>query len=57
MAQIDMAVAVEVDAVLDIRRRQKLRLADLAGIGADQITQGKIAALEDLERRDQLALE
>ena len=52
-----MAVAVEIDAILDIGRRQKLRLADLAGIGADQVAQRKIAALDDLQRGDQLALE
>ena len=52
-----MAVAVEIDAVLHIRRRQELRLADLAGEGADQIAQRQIAALHDLQRRDQFALE
>src|SRR6516165_5785924 len=57
MAQIDMAVAVVVDAVLDVRRRQKLCLADLAGIGADEIVQRQIAALDDLQGGDKLALE
>ena len=57
MAQIDMAVAVVVDAVLDVRRRQKLCLADLAGIGADEIAQRQIAALDDLQGGDKLALE
>ena len=52
-----MAVAVEIDAVLDVGRRQKLRLADFAGEGADQVVQGEIAALHDLQRRQQLALE
>ena len=52
-----MAVAVEVDAVLDIGRRQKLGLADLAGKGADQVAHRQIAALQDLQGRDQLALE
>src|SRR5229473_7296660 len=50
VAQIDAAVAVEIDAVLDVGRRQKLRLPDFAGIGADQVAQGKIAALHDLQR-------
>ena len=57
VAQIDAAVAVEIDAVFDVGRRQELRLPDLAGIGADQVTQGKIAALHDLQRREQFALE
>ena len=52
-----MAVAVVVDAVLDVGRRQELGLADLAGKGADQIAQRQVAALHDLQRRDQLALE
>src|SRR3954463_3887534 len=57
VAEIDMAVAVEIDAVLDVGRRQKLRLADFAGEGADQVAQGKIAALHDLQRGQQFALE
>ena len=52
-----MAVAVVVDAVLDVGGRQKLGLADLAGIGADQVAQRQVAALENLQRCDQLALE
>ena len=52
-----MAVAVEIDAVFDVGRRQELRLADLAGIGADHVADAKIAALRDSERRQQLALE
>jgi len=40
VAEIDTAVAVVVDAVLDIGGRQKLRLADLARIGADQVALG-----------------
>ena len=55
--EIDAAVAVEIDAVFDIGRRQKLRLSDFAGKGADQIPQRKVAALEDLQRREQFALE
>lgn len=57
VAQVDMAVAVEIDAVFDVGRRQKLRLADFAGEGADHVAQGQIAALHDLQRRQQLALE
>src|ERR1700750_1342213 len=55
--EIDMAVAVEIDAVLDVGRRQELRLTDLAGEGADQVALRKIAALDDLQRRQQFALE
>ena len=48
VAQIDAAVAVEIDAVFDIGRRQKLRLADFAGKGADEVALGEIAALLSL---------
>src|SRR3569623_1028614 len=51
-----MAVAVEIDAVLDVARRQKLRLTDLTREGADQIVEPQIAALHDLQRREQLTL-
>ena len=47
-----MAIAVVVDAILDVGRRQELRLADLARISADQVAQRKIAAIEDLQRGD-----
>ena len=52
VAQIDVAVAVEVDAVLDVGRRQELGLADLAGIGADQIARaaGRRAARSSARR-------
>ena len=48
MAQVDTAIAVVVDAILDIGRRQELRLPDLAGISADQVAQRQVAALHDL---------
>lgn len=57
VAQVDMAVAVVVDAVFDVRAGQELRLADLAGEGALEIVQGQVAALHDLQGGDQLALE
>ncbi len=57
MAQIDVAVAVVVDAVLDVGRGQELGLADLAGKGALEIAQRQVAALQDFQRGDQLALE
>src|SRR5438477_194452 len=56
VAQIDVAVAVEIDAVSDVGGRQKLRLADFAGEGADQVAQRQIVALHDLQRRQQFAL-
>src|SRR4051812_44918962 len=57
VAEIDVAVAVEIDAVLDVGGGQELGLADLAGIGADQVAQRQVTALHDLQRREQLALE
>jgi hypothetical protein len=56
-AQVDAAVAVEINAVLDVGRRQELGLADLARIGAEHIAQRQVAALRDLQRRNELALE
>ena len=57
VAEIDMAVAVKIDAILDVGRRQELRLPDLAGVGADQVAQRQVAALEDFQRRDEFGLE
>src|ERR1700719_199069 len=56
VSEIDMAVAVIIDAVFDIGGWQKLRLADLPRIGADHVAQRKIAALDDLQRGEKLAL-
>src|SRR6266567_1829828 len=56
MPEIDTAVSVIIDAVFDIGGRQKLRLADLPRIGADHVAQRKIAALDDLQRGEKLAL-
>src|SRR5260370_1967788 len=50
------AVAVIIDGVFDIGGRQKLRLAGLAGMGADHVAQRKIAELDDLQRGEKLAL-
>src|ERR1700680_1701823 len=52
-----MPIAVIIDPIFDVRGRQKLRLADLARIGTDQVAQGKIAALDDLQRSEKLTLE
>src|SRR5258706_15057220 len=46
--EIDGTVAVIVDAIFEVRGWQKLRLAELARGGADQVSQDKIAALDDL---------
>lgn len=51
-----MPVAVGIDAVLDVAGRQKLRLADFPREGADEIALREIAALENLQRREKLAL-
>src|SRR4029078_5634381 len=42
VAQSEVAVAVILDAVLDVGRRQKLRLPDLAGIGTDRVAQQQV---------------
>ena len=52
-----LPIAVIIDTIFDVRRGQKLRLADLARIGANQVAQRKIAALDDLQRGEKLALE
>src|SRR5689334_1244553 len=52
-----MAVAVKVDAILDVGRREELRLPDLAGVSTDEIAQRQIAALENFQRCNQLGLE
>src|SRR5258705_7684886 len=57
VAEIDVAVAVEIDAGFDIGRRQDLRLADLAGVSADHVVEAKVAALHDLHGGEQFALE
>ena len=56
MPQVDVTVAVVVDPVLDVGRRQELGLPDLARIGADHVVQPQVAPLQDLERSQQLTL-
>src|SRR5258708_30845947 len=46
--EIDVSVAVIVDAIFHVRGWQKLRLADLACVRTDQVAQKKNAALDDL---------
>ena len=46
--EIDVPVAVIVEAIFHVRGWQKLRLADLASVGTDQVSHVKIAALDDL---------
>ena len=52
-----MAVAVVVDRIVEIMRRQELRLAEFAGPGADHLGRREIAAVDDLQRGDGLVLE
>src|SRR5262249_41792347 len=47
-SEIDASVAIIIDAIFDVGGRQKLRLADFASVGTDQLALGKIAALENL---------
>jgi hypothetical protein len=49
VAKVDSSVAVIVDAVFDVGRRQELGLADLARIRADQLALREIATLDDLQ--------
>ncbi len=52
--QVDTPVAVIVDGVVEIARRQELRLPDLTGPRADHAGRAHVAAIDDLQRRDQL---
>ena len=52
-----MAVAVIIDRIVEIMRRQKLRLAELAGPRSDHLAGREIAAVDDLQRGDRLLLE
>ena len=51
------AVAVIVDGVGEVMRRQELRLAELAGPRADHLARRQVAAIDDLQRGDGLVLE
>jgi hypothetical protein len=57
MAQIDATVSVEIDSVFDVGGWQELGLPDLAGIGADEVAQRQVAAHQNVQRGDELALE
>ena len=52
-----MAVAVVIDRIVEIMRRQKLRLAEFAGPRSDHLACREIAAIDDLQRGDGLLLE
>ena len=52
-----MAVAVIVHRIVEIMRRQKLRLPEFAGPGADHLGSRKIAAVDDFQRGDGFLLE
>ena len=55
--QIGVAVAVVVDGEAEVGRRQELGLAQLAGVGAAHLAEREVAALQEAQRREQLALE
>jgi hypothetical protein len=57
MAQIDATVSVEIDSVFGVGGWQELGLPDLAGISPDELAQRQVAARQDVQRGDQLALE
>ena len=52
-----MAVAVVIDRVVEVMRRQKLRLAEFASPRTDHLACREIAAIDDLQRGDGLLLE
>ena len=52
-----MAVAVIVHRIVEIMRRQKLRLPEFARPCADHLSGREIAAIDDLQRGDGLLLE
>ena len=52
-----MAVAVVIDGVVEVMRRQELRLAEFAGPRTDHLACCEIAAIDDLQRGDGLLLE
>ena len=54
MPDVDPAVAVEIDAVLVILRRQELRVPGGAGPGRAKILARHRALAEDLQREDEL---
>ncbi len=55
--QVAVAVAVEIDAVFDVVRRRELHPAEFAGPVASHLINGLVAALDDLERVEQLLAE
>src|SRR5215204_1517834 len=56
MNQVGAAVAIIVHGKLEIIRRQKLGLPELAGVSALHLIQRQVAALENLQRGQKLAL-
>src|SRR6185503_14234879 len=51
------AVAVEIDGVALERGRHELRRTERAGPGADQLLRLQVAAMQDLERREEFIAE
>src|SRR5207248_9178248 len=54
VAQVAAAVAVEIDAALDIVGREELHLADFARPGAHQLFGRQVAAIENLKSGEEL---
>ena len=54
---VAMAVAVIVDRVVEIMRRQELRLPEFAGPRSDHLGRRKVAAVDDLQGGDGFLLE
>src|SRR5262249_54128242 len=52
--QISASVPVEIDSILEVTRRQELRMSDLAGPTATHFSRCQIAALYDAQRVKQV---
>ncbi len=55
--EIAAAVAVVIDGIGEIMRRQELRLSQFAGPGADHFVRRQVATVDDLQRGDGFARE
>src|SRR5581483_1543927 len=55
--KVDLAVAVEIDAVVEIVRGQELELAELARPRPAHLVGGEVAAVDHLQRVDELRAE
>jgi hypothetical protein len=57
MHHVDAAIAVEIDAVLEVVARRELRRPELSGPVADHLIRPQIAALDDAQRAHELVAE